>query len=225
MLKSHPHPLTTTNSVDEPPATRRPHHWKVVWKRRIASASRWLHLYLSMASFAILFFFAVTGLTLNHTEWFNGQERTALHKGGLDPKWTSTADAKDVAKLEIVEHLRQADGVRGALTDFRVDDSQCAVSFKGPGYTADAFIDRSSGKYELTETRLGFGAIVNDLHKGRDAGPVWKLMIDIAAVLMTLVSMSGMVLIFFLQKRRVPGLMLFAAGGLLCYAIYRIFVP
>ena len=124
-----------------------------------------------------------------------------------------------------MEHLRQADGVRGALTDFRVDDSQCAVSFKGPGYTADAFIDRSSGKYELTETRLGFGAIVNDLHKGRDAGPVWKLMIDIAAVLMTLVSMSGMVLIFFLQKRRVPGLMLFAAGGLLCYAIYRIFVP
>jgi hypothetical protein len=28
--------------------------------------SRWLHIYLSMASFGILFFFAVTGLTLNH---------------------------------------------------------------------------------------------------------------------------------------------------------------
>jgi uncharacterized protein len=50
-------------------------------------------------------------------------------------------------------------------------------------------------------------------------------MIDISAVLMTLVAMSGMVLIFFLHKRRFSGLMTLAAGGLLCYAIYRIFVP
>jgi len=28
--------------------------------------SRWLHIYLSMGALRILFFFAVTGLTLNH---------------------------------------------------------------------------------------------------------------------------------------------------------------
>ena len=42
-----------------------------------------------------------------------------------------------------------------ALSDFRVGDQQCAVSFKGPGYSADAFIDRRSGRYELGETWLG----------------------------------------------------------------------
>ena len=39
-------------------------------------SSRWLHVYLSMFSFAVLMFFAVTGLTLNHANWFDGQERT-----------------------------------------------------------------------------------------------------------------------------------------------------
>ncbi len=47
------------------------------WKRQTMILSRWLHIYLLMASFGVLFFFAVTGLTLNHAEWFNNQQRTA----------------------------------------------------------------------------------------------------------------------------------------------------
>ena len=35
-------------------------------KRRLAKYSRWLHIYVSMTSFVIVFFFAVTGWTLNH---------------------------------------------------------------------------------------------------------------------------------------------------------------
>ena len=183
--------------------------------------SRWLHIYLSMASFGILFFFAVTGLTLNHTEWFAGQQKTIQTKGSVDLKWIRTA----VAKLEIVEHLRNTHGIKGALSDFRIDGQQCAVSFKGPGYTADTFIDRGTGAYEITETRMGFVAIINDLHKGRDSGKVWSLMIDISAVLMCLVSLSGIILMLFLQKRRFSGLLVAAAGVALCYLVYVIWAP
>src|SRR5437870_8161307 len=35
---------------------------------------------ISMASFGILFFFAVTGLTLNHAEWFSQAQRTTQFK-------------------------------------------------------------------------------------------------------------------------------------------------
>jgi hypothetical protein len=42
---------------------------------------------------------------------------------------------------------------------------------------------------------------------GRDAGDVWKLPIDVCAVPMTLVSLTGFALIFFLAKRRFSGLM------------------
>ena len=107
---------------------------------------------------------------LNHTEWFAGSERTTEVKGTLDAGWTKTADDKDVKKLEIVEHFRKAHGVHGEVSDFRVDDAQCSVSFKAPGYAADAFIDRATGAYELTVSKMGFAAVVNDLHKGRDSG-------------------------------------------------------
>ena len=139
-----------------------------------------------MASFGVLFFFAATGITLNHTEWFGNRQSVTQRKGNVDLNWLK---GKDVAKLEIVEHLR-ATGVKGALSDFRIDSGQIGVSFKGPAYTADAFIDRETGKYDLTETRMGFVAVINDLHKGRDSGRAWSLVIDLSAALMVFVSLS-----------------------------------
>lgn len=191
------------------------------WKRRLAVVARWLHIYLSLASFAILFFFAITGLTLNHTEWFAGGQRTVQHKGLMPVEWLG----KDVSQLAVVEHLRARHEVKGALSDFRVDGGQCTLTFKGPGYSADVFIDRASGKYELTETRLGLVAVINDLHKGRDSGKAWSSVIDLSAVLMCVVSLTGFVLIFFLQKRRFNGLLVAAIGLAAGYAIYALWVP
>ena len=214
----HPLRSTITKPPDKvsTPARRNP-----LWKRRLASVSRWLHIYLSMFSFAVLLFFAVTGLTLNHVEWFSGQEHTSQFKGSLDRRWLG----KDVARLEIVEYLRRTHHITGALHDFRVDDTQCSVSFKGPGYAADAAIDRDTGAYDMTETRMGFWAVINDLHKGRDSGKVWAAIIDISAVLMTLVSITGFLLIFFLLKRRRSALVIFAAGMVVFALFYWKWVP
>jgi hypothetical protein len=199
--------------VAEPvrPVTRNP-----LWKRQLATASRWVHVYLSMVSFAILLFFAVTGLTLNHAEWFGDMQRTVQVKGVIDPK---------LSKLDIVEFLRAHHNVKGAMSDFRTDDAQFTVAFRGPGYSADTIIDRDTGKYTLTEVRAGAVAVLNDLHKGRDTGPGWSWMIDASAILMTIVSISGLTLIFFLPKRRFAGLLLTAAGIVVCLAVYKIWVP
>lgn len=221
----HPLRSTITNSPVKPGVIDAPARARHLWKRRIAVVSRWLHIYLSMFSFAVLFFFAVTGLTLNHATWFDGQERTTEYKGKLNPKWVKAADPAGVAKLEIVEYLRATHHVTGAVHDFRVDDSQVSVSFKGPGYAADASIDRDTGAYEMSETRLGFWAVLNDLHKGRDTGKLWSAIIDIAAVLMTLVSITGFALIFFLLKRRTSGLLLCAIGLAAIALLYWKWVP
>jgi uncharacterized protein len=217
----HPLRSTITRLSDDAPAAPPQHHHHHKWKRRLAAWSRWLHVYLSMFSFAVLLFFAVTGLTLNHSSWFDGQERTSQFKGSVDAKWVKS----EVAKLEIVEYLRRTHHITGALHDFRVDDPQCSVSFKGPGYAADASIDRQSGAYEMTETRMGFWAVINDLHKGRDSGSVWAAIIDISAVLMALVSITGFALIFFLLKRRSRGLVVFAVGAAAAVLFYWKFVP
>ena len=203
-----------------------PAHLAGYWKRRCAALFRWLHIYVSMASFGILFFFAVTGFTLNHADWFFGDRAaTTQQRGTLDRKWVTPGDANAVAKLEVVEHLRRVHGVKGLVAEFRLEDAQCAVAFKGPGYAADAVIDRATGAYELSETRMGFVAIINDLHKGRDTGRGWSWVVDASAVLMVIVSLTGMVLIYFVKRRFVSGLLLAASGALASVAAYVWLVP
>jgi hypothetical protein len=177
-----------------------------------------------MVSFAILFFFAVTGLTLNHTDWFAHQQQSAQLKGNIQRDWVS-ADRKEPAKLEIVEHLRATHHIGGAMSDFRVEDNELAVSFKGPGYSADAFIDRKSGSYDLTENKMGLVAILNDLHKGRDTGKPWSWVIDLSAGLMCFVSITGFILVFFMHKVRFSAIMTALAGCAVSYLFYRFFVP
>lgn len=193
-------------------------------KQRFAVVSRWLHIYLSMLSFAIVFFFAVTGLTLNHTEWFSDQQSTIQVKGKVEEKWVKTSNDESVEKLEIVEFLRKNHHIQASLSDFRIDESQCTASFKGPGYAADTFINRENGEYDLTENRMGFIAVINDLHKGRDSGKAWSLLIDASAISMSLVSLTGMALIFFLKRRRVSGLVMTVIGTIASYLVYWIWV-
>ena len=194
------------------------------WKRRFAHLARWLHTYLSMLSFALLLFFAVTGFTLNHAERFDSRQRPAVYHGTLNAAWVNTADPGAVAKDQIENYFRKTYRTKGALSDFHVDGDQCEILFKGPGYEADATIDRPTGKYDLTVSAFSLVALLNDLHKGRDAGKTWSAVIDFSAVLMTLVSLTGLTLIFFLHKRRFSGLVLVVAGALLCYLVYSLWV-
>lgn len=190
------------------------------WNRKTAMLVRWLHIYLSMVSFALIFFFAVTGLTLNHAERFAGKVSTVEVSGALNPAWVRDPDTLKVDKLSVVEYLRKTHGITAALSDFRIDDEQVGVSFKGPGFAADAFVDRATGKYQLTRTSGGFIGLINDLHKGRDTGGAWSVFIDVAAVLLTVVSLTGLLLLLFLKKRRASGLWVAATGLLLAWLVY-----
>jgi hypothetical protein len=178
-----------------------------------------------MVSFAVVFFFAATGITLNHAEWFSRQVQTRHYRGIVPPSLFRESTDQQPDKLGIVELLRNRHKIHGSVSDFRVEDSQISISFKGPGYAADAFIDATNGSYDLAETRSGFVAIMNDLHKGRDTGSVWSIVIDVSASLLVLVSLTGLVLIWFVYKRRTSGLILAASAGVLCWLVYRAFVP
>lgn len=192
-------------------------------KKEVAKLSRWLHIYLSMVSFAVVLFFSFTGLTLNHPSWFGGDKQVIVkNKGKLNVKWVNT---KEVAKLEIVEFLRKTYQVKGAVSEVRIDDYEVSVSLKGPAYSCDAFINRETGTYEVSEVKMGIMAVMNDPHKGRDSGKGWAWIIDISAVFLILVSLSGLILLCFIKKKRVAGFITGVVGLLICYLIYVIFVP
>jgi hypothetical protein len=195
-------------------------------KKDIAKVSRWLHIYLSMVSFAIVLFFSFTGLTLNHPNWLGGDKQIEeKYKGKLNVKWVNQSDTNKIAKLEIVEFLRNKYKVKGAVSEFRIEDYDVTVTFKGPAYSCDAFIDRETGTYEITEIKMGVVALWNDLHKGRDSGKGWAWVIDVSAIFLIIVSLTGLILLLFIKKKRISGIVTVVLGLLISYLIYLIFVP
>lgn len=195
-------------------------------KKEMAKLSRWLHIYLSMVSFAVVLFFSFTGLTLNHPSWLGGDKQLIVkNKGMLNVKWVNNPDTNKIAKLEIVEFLRKTYQVKGAVSEFRIDDYEVSVSLKGPAYSCDAFINREDGSYEVSEVKMGVVALMNDLHKGRDSGAKWGWIIDISAIFLIIVSLTGLILLCFIKKKRFAGILTAVVGLALTYLIYALFVP
>lgn len=161
--------------------------------------SRIVHVYTSMISLLVVLFFAVTGVTLNHPDWTFGTSGSRTEtNGSLPAGWN--ADGK-VDWLVVSEHLRAVDNVHGAVDEFDGDPTDATITFTGPGYQADAFINKD-GTYDLTVTTQGAMAVINDLHKGRHTGTSWRWLIDVSGVGLAVVAFTGMFLQFFLRKRR-----------------------
>jgi hypothetical protein len=157
-------------------------------------------------------------------EWL-GATGVDAGSNGLPTDSAADSGSEQVAKLEIVEHLRSAHGIRGAVSEFRIDHAEILVLFKGPGYAADSVIDRRTGRYTITQTVMGAVAVINDLHKGRDSGPAWSLLIDVTALLMVLVSITGIILIFYLRRRRFSGIVTAVVGTILVAVVFVLWVP
>ncbi len=196
-------------------------------RQKSAKTARWLHIYLSMVSFGIVLFFAVTGLTLNHPDWFAGSVKTRQSRGPVDHALLQPSGATQPDTSGLIQNLRTREHLHGtvAAEDLRVDDSEISFSYKAPGYAADVIIDRPHETYSVTEVRNGIVAVLNDLHKGRDSGKAWGWVIDISAVLLTLVSLTGLIILWFIYKRRTSGLLIGAVGAALCLLAYKVFVP
>ncbi len=213
-------PVTTTSFV---PAAMTPK--KRPLKQRLQTLIRWLHIYASLLGLMTVIFFGVTGLTLNHPQWFDsGYQAVREESGSMDRSLIGAADVEP-QKLEIVEFIRSKHGVRTAVRDFQFDEYQINVSFAGPGYTSDISIDRETSEYQFSELRLGLTAIINDLHKGRDTGVVWSMVIDISAVLLVFISISGVLLLIWLKRLWRSGLLTIIGGTILFSLLTWLSVP
>ncbi len=189
-------------------------------KKFVAKYSRWLHIYLSMISFVIVLFFSITGLTLNHADYFQKNTSITQNEGKIDSNWISATDTLKIKKLEIVEFFRNKYKVKGSVTDFRIYDSEISLTFKAPGYASDIFINRDDANFSLMQTNQGLMGFFNDLHKGRDTGKAWLWVIDVSAILMTIISLTGLILLLFIKKKRTAGVALLFAGLILIYIVY-----
>jgi uncharacterized protein len=171
--------------------------------------SRIVHVYTSMIALVLIAFFSLTGITLNHPDWTVGGSSREVVKGTLPKAWKPGAA---VDWLATAESLRAKHSLRGSVDNHTESETSDSISFKAPGYAADAFIDPRDGSYELTIDQPGLLAVLNDLHKGRDANSSWKWLIDVIGVVLVVISMTGLLLQLFLRKRRRSALASAAIG-------------
>jgi uncharacterized protein len=214
--------MSMSNIVSGAKETRQvPDSKTSVPKKRNPSAqiykwARWLHVYISTGTLLLVLFFSLTGITLNHPDWMLGSRDVSETLEGTLPSSWKTGDT--VNWLEVAEYLRNELGVHGEVSDYRNDDSEAQISFNAPGYSADAFIEMDTGTYSLSTDSQGWVAVLNDLHRGRDTGTAWRWVIDLSAVFLVLVSVTGIALLLFLKKIRLTGLVTVVVGSALAIA-------
>ena len=62
-------------------------------------------------------------------------------------------------------------------------------------------------------------------HKGFDSGPTWYGIIDVAAVILIVSSITGMITLLALRARRRSGFIVGFLGVALIFVVYLIWVP
>ena len=190
-------------------------------KKQVLSLCRTLHVYLTMFGLLVLLLFGLTGFTVNHEEWFGATRPRVTETEGTTPRELL---AKDDA-LHVVEHVRTTWRISGAMTDYDASGEKISVSFKEPGQLWEVEIEKSTGRTRVHGEAYNFAAVINNLHRGRYAGPAWRWVIDVSALLIVLACATGIVLWLALPRRRPLGFIALAVGVLATLGIIFTLVP
>ena len=200
--------------TEVPAHDRRPPPSKASASRVGQKWSRLVHVYASMVAFAVVLLFSFTGLMLNHPTWTLGDDpNTSMSTGALPIELYQDDGALD--DLTLSEVARDRLGARGEVTSFGEAGGSASIVYADPGYTADLVVDVDTSTYRFTSEQQGWVAMLSDFHTGTDTGGAWSWAIDAAAIFLIAVSLSGIVLQFFLRKRRRSAYVSAGVGGVI----------
>jgi hypothetical protein len=188
--------------------------------RAVAHWALLTHIYISMAGLTLAVLFGATGLALNHQDFGFSNPRITKSEIILDKSLLAHTD-----QATIEQHLRKTLGIRSPSTDYHDDADQIQVTYAAPGARTVVTINRKDGRAEIEKENRGLLGRLGDLHKGFDSGTVWYWTIDVAALLIVVSSLTGIVTLLALRHRRRIGFTLGALGVLTVFVIYELWVP
>ncbi|MEL6982074.1 MAG: PepSY-associated TM helix domain-containing protein [Actinomycetota bacterium] len=178
---------------------------------------RWAHVYVSMVAFVIIGFFGATGLLLNHPSWLGGEDLVTTIEEGTLPDSVRTDEG--VEFLAVSEYLRSEHGVVGEVTNFDQIGNEGSINYTGPAYGASARFDVVTLDYSVRITEENLVNAMRDLHTGSDTNTAWNLAIDVSAVLLLVVSVTGLGIQLLMRKRRASALGWLAVGTVVTTAL------
>jgi len=173
--------------------------------------------------------FAVTGFTLNHAGQIEARPETVHRNAQLPEVLLRTVAGDDERKgvavpKAIVDWAHAALDVDLAGRSGDLSEDELYVSMPRPGGDAWLSIDRGNGKVEYEHTDRGWISYLNDLHKGRNAGPAWGWFIDVFALACVIFSITGLLLLKMHAAQRGATWPLVAFGLLLPLLLALIFI-
>ena len=181
---------------------------------------RMLHAYLSAAAFVMLIFFAVTGFLLNHPQWFGaGRASDGEITIDLDPDNLTQALSAPEAGRALSELVAAKTPLQGAYQDGEILEDEAYLRLAGVKGTSDIAIDFETGVAEVEVSHANLTSILHDLHRGKDAGPFWKRLIDVTAILILAMSLAGLILFLSLRFRLATSLRIMA-GTLAVFVVF-----
>jgi hypothetical protein len=167
----------------------------MVINRKLVSWSRTIHIYLSIVLFVVLVFFSITGITLNHVDFFTAEPTITEITVDSLPELPLDSDGLIADSPELELFLLNEFGVEREKASLTHDVNLVFVDYRGPGATAFIEIDQDLQKAFGEKSDYGFIAMLNDLHKARDTDALWKWVLDISSILLIFFSIVGFVLL------------------------------
>lgn len=159
---------------------------------------QWHWISSAICLFGMLLF-SLTGITLNHASQIPATPRVTTLSAELPPalleNLRAAVDAEGPLPRALRDWLAHTWSVRVGLSEAEWSEDEVYLSLPRPGGDAWLSVLLEDGLIEYEQTERGWIAYFNDLHKGRNAGPVWGWFIDVFAVACMVFSLTGLVLL------------------------------
>jgi hypothetical protein len=190
------------------------------------SQCRAWHGYISAFAFLTLIFFAASGILLNHPDWLTsdgGEPRTA----------TASISAADIGQAQkaadpgaalgqlVAEKMRLV----GAFSSADLEGDQAILRYEGVKGSSDVTLDLRSGAAHARLKPADPVTMLDDLHRGKNAGPVWQTFIDLSGALILILSLVGYVLFFAMRFRLRTAMVLTGLSIAGLASLFLFFVP
>lgn len=180
----------------------------------LAKLMRAVHSYSSMLVLVLLLFFAITGITLNHPDWIYskaGQLSRQFNVALPVHLRLAVLPESDVEQAEIAaqfrEWLSREHQLKASVFSYSFEPQEMLLEldFKRPAGYASVLVDFTAGSADVDMEFGGYLALLNDLHKGRNAGTSWILLIDLTAIACIIFALTGFYLLLKQPSRRSLG--------------------
>ena len=186
----------------------------------------WISAALSLIG---LLLFAVTGITLNHAADIPAEPVTIERTATLPAPLLERLEAFPEETTDPVPDAvaRWASGSLGAQIAGRPTETtadEIYVALPEPGGDGWLVIDRATGEALRERTTRGAVAWLNDLHKGRNTGPVWYWFIDVFAAACVVFAVTGFALTWMHARQRPSTWPLLGLGLLIPAVIALLFI-